>query len=396
MTTVVVPFVRDRFTWLAYFMLSYYAYLQAGLGPLMPFLAAEVGMTYTERGLHLSAFALGMIIAGATGDRAAKRLGRSRVFWGGGAGMALGAVALTLSHQIGLTILSAFIMGTLGSYLLVMIQATLADHHGDRRAVAITESNVYASLAAMFAPLLISQLEGLALGWRAAMYLALGCWLIAVFVWRHESIPERLNIERALSPRNTADHLPRIFWLYWLIVLFSVSAEWCIVFWGADFLENVVGLTRVNASAALAIYFLGFVIGRAAGSRLTRLYSTQRLLLTAAALLIVGFPIFWLVRLPIISLIGIFIAGLGLANLFPLTLSTVTNLAPTLANQASARTSLAAGIAILVTPQILGTAADSIGIDSAFVVVAALSICILVLVTATLRLTAKPIATTTV
>lgn len=31
-------FVRDRFTWLAYIMLGYFAYLQAALGPALPFL----------------------------------------------------------------------------------------------------------------------------------------------------------------------------------------------------------------------------------------------------------------------------------------------------------------------------------------------------------------------
>jgi predicted MFS family arabinose efflux permease len=395
MTTTAVPFVRDRFTWLAYFMLSYYAYLLAGLGPLMPFLAAELGMSYTERGLHLSAFALGMIIAGATGDRVAKRFGRRAVFWGGGAGMAIGAIALTRSDQTAVTILSAFMMGALGSFLLVMIQATLADHHGDRRAIALTESNVAASIAAMLAPLFISQLEGIELGWQVAIYVAVGCWLVAVFVWRHEPIPERLNTERTNNSSQSVDRLPRIFWVYWLIVLLSVSAEWCIAFWGADFLENIVGLTRVNASAAITIYLLGFVIGRAAGSRLTRTYPTQKLLLAAAGLLIVGFPIFWFARIPAGSLIGLFIAGLGLANMFPLTLSTVTNLAPTLANKASARTSLASGIAILVTPQILGSAADQVGIDSAFVVVAVLSAGILVLVIATVRATARKAATIT-
>ena len=48
-------FVRDRFTWLAYLMLGYYAYLQAANGPLMPFLRADLGINYTTGGLHFSA-----------------------------------------------------------------------------------------------------------------------------------------------------------------------------------------------------------------------------------------------------------------------------------------------------------------------------------------------------
>jgi hypothetical protein len=45
-------FVRTRFTWLAYILLGYYAYLQASVGPLMPFLRSELHMSYTLEGLH--------------------------------------------------------------------------------------------------------------------------------------------------------------------------------------------------------------------------------------------------------------------------------------------------------------------------------------------------------
>ena len=89
-------FTRDRFTWLAYAMLAYYAYLQAGLGPLMPFLRQELGLSYTLGGLHLSAFALGMFSAGVTGAALAARFGRRLLFWGGAAGMAGGALLLVM------------------------------------------------------------------------------------------------------------------------------------------------------------------------------------------------------------------------------------------------------------------------------------------------------------
>jgi len=65
-------------------------------------------------------------------------------------------------------------------------------------------------------------------------------------------------------------------------------------------------------------------------------------------------------------LLGLFIAGLGIANLFPLTLSAATSTAPEQIDKASARVSLAAGTAILIAPQILGTIADQTSIHFAF------------------------------
>ncbi|WP_151758625.1 hypothetical protein [Dictyobacter vulcani] len=71
------PFVRTRFTWLAYIALGGFAFLQASPGPIVPFLHTEMHLNYTVDSLHMSAIALGMIIAGLTGNLLVRR-------WGGG------------------------------------------------------------------------------------------------------------------------------------------------------------------------------------------------------------------------------------------------------------------------------------------------------------------------
>ena len=130
-------------------MLAYFAYLQASLGPLMPFLRDELSLSYTAAGLHLSAFAAGMIMAGSLGDRLAQRLGRRVLFWGGALGMAAGTLLLVAGRQAAATVGGVLVMGSLGSLLLVVVQATLSDRHGDQRAVALTEANVGAAAAGM-------------------------------------------------------------------------------------------------------------------------------------------------------------------------------------------------------------------------------------------------------
>ncbi|MCI0351309.1 MAG: hypothetical protein L0Z53_17945, partial [Acidobacteriales bacterium] len=117
-----VSFVRDRFTWLAYCMLAYYAYMQAAVSQVMLFLSEELDLNYTIRGYHLSAFALGMVLVGISADRVAQRFGRRTAFWAGGLGMALGAVLLAAGRHAIVTIAASFAMGFLGTYLLVMIQ----------------------------------------------------------------------------------------------------------------------------------------------------------------------------------------------------------------------------------------------------------------------------------
>jgi fucose permease len=387
MTSLALNFVRDRFTWLAYFMLAYYAYLQAALGPLMPFLGDELELNYTTRALHLSALALGMILAGLTAAAAARRFGRRLVFWGGGAGMALGAVLLVAARLPALTIAGTFVMGSVGTYLLIMIQATLSDHHQERRAIALTESNVAASVCSTLAPILVSQTEAVGVGWRAALLIGVGAWIMMALLFSQQTIPAAIMPTRGVN--SGAERLSRTFWLSWLTVILVVAIEWCIIFWGADFLNAVVGMSRVSASGAMSIYFVAVLIGRMAGSRLTRSVPVERLLLVAIAIVLVAFPIFWLGQNQAVNLVGLFLLGIGSANLFPLTLSAASSAAAAQSNRASALVSLAAGLAILVMPQLLGSAADQIGIFGAFALTGLLALAALIVTVQATRLAAR-------
>lgn len=363
-------------------MLAFYAYMLSALGPLMPFLRDELGMSYSIGALHPSAFALGMILAGLTGSAAAERWGRPLLFWGGGAGMALGALLVVFGRLPALTIAGAFVMGFIGSYLVVMIPATLADRHGSRRAIAITESNVVAAMATVVVPLFVGASEGIGLGWRTALLLGIVGFVVLFVLFRRTPLPKAVRLPEGEVSRP----LPRRFWAYWLVIVLGVAIEWSLGFWGADFLVSAVGLEKVTAATLMSVFFVAIVIGRMVGSRLTRTQDSRQLLVYAVAVVCVGFPLFWLAQVPLLNIVGLFVAGLGIANLFPLTLSVASSIDPTQSNKVSARVSMASGIAILIAPQILASFADQVGLFNAFGVAAALLLAATLIVFAENRL----------
>ncbi len=378
-------YTRDRFTWLGYLMLAYYAYLQAALGPLMPFLRKELDLNYTVAALHFSAFALGMILAGVSSDEAAQWFGRKRLFWLGGAGMAACTLFFIGGVVPAMTILGVFGMGFIGTYLLVMIQSTLADHHGDFKAVALTEANVIASIGATLAPLLVGGFQQTDLGWRVGLLVPL--LYLGILASQFYRLPMPAKQITPLSTDGggvggggTKVPLPPLFWNYWLVIFLGVSIEWSIIFWGAEFLEKNTGLERATAATIMSVYFGAVVLSRAVGSQLTRRFPTGILLLTALILTAIGFFLFWLSPMTVLAVVGLFIAGLGVANLFPLTLSVASNVVtPAQSDAASGRISLGAGMAILIAPQILGTFADATDIKTAYgVVVVILGLALLV------------------
>jgi predicted MFS family arabinose efflux permease len=365
-----VPFVRDRFTWLAYLMLAYGTYMVSTIGPLMPFLAADLGLSYTVRGFHTSAFAVGGIIAGVFADRAAHRFGRPRLFWIGGGGLALGALMLIVLREPALTISAAFVIGLLGTLMFVMVQAGIADHHGEQRGIAISESNVGAAMAGLLAPLLISQAEGLALGWRVALMLGIGAWALMAVFGRRIPVPSQ---PRTPVLHTGSTRLPRLFWLFWGTMFLGVAVEWSVGFWTAEFFERALGVDRVTAAGTLSVLWLAIILGRVAGSFLSRRFQPSVLLIGAAALAAAGFPVLWLARDPLVATAALFVTGLGIANFFPMSLSAAATAAAFNTNAAAARIALANGLAILIAPQVLGSAADQMGIASAFGLVGVLA-----------------------
>lgn len=377
-------YTRDRLTWLLYIGLGYFAFMQAIIGPLMPFLRAELNLSYAVGALHISAFAVGMILTGVASDALVYRLGRRNVFWGGAAGMAFGALLLIGGQHPALTVAASLLMGICGSATMVIVQAALNVHHPDHSTTALTEANVAASGLSALAPAAIGISAGIGLGWRFGLLYGVLLLIGLYLMNRQVKLPP---IKRVLERSTGTARLPLAYWAYWLVLSVGVAIEWCMVFWGADYLHTVVGLEAPTAATLMTLHGVAMIAGRYVGSRLTRRLHSAHLLYGAYALIAIGFPLFWLVESVPLTLVGLFITGTGVANLFPLSLALSVSIDRELSDAASARASLGGGIAILVMPQVLGALADAVGLQAAFGVVPLLLIVIVVMAVIAARLT---------
>ncbi|HEX2738951.1 MAG TPA: MFS transporter [Rubrobacter sp.] len=360
-------FARDPATWMSYGLVGYFAFMETVLGPIMPFLRKEMDLGYTTASLHFSAFALGAVMLGFFGDRVVGSWGRRAALWGGAAGMAAGALLLVSSPSVFGTVPAAFAMGICGAQVLVTTQALLSDTHGEWSAVALTESNVTASACAIAAPLLVGASAALGLGWRAALVLpAVALALLAAGFFSRPLDPPRNATDGAPAGGRT---LPPRYWAFWTLVALGVASEWCVAYWGADFLADGTGLSRPAAATSLTAFFVAMLTGRIVSSRLTRTLPPTVLLIATLCAALVGFPLFWLSPGITLTLVGLFITGLGIGSVYPLGVSAAIATAPDNADAAAARLAVGGGGAILVAPFVLGALADRIGIAGAFGIV---------------------------
>lgn len=361
-------FIRARATWGMYLALALFAYLETVVGPSVPFIREKLDLGYTATSLHFSAFAVGGIIVGFTSDRIVARFGRKRLLWGGLIGMALGAALVALAPIAPLTVTGAFFMGFLGSFALVTNQATLADIHGPMRTVAFAESNVAASTAAILAPLIVGLASSTVLGWQAGLMLGIPACAALLFLFARVPTPSAYP-SQARSVGADASRLPRTFWLYWTVLLLAGSVEWCFIYWGADYLIDSAGLSKSAAATSMTLFFLAMAIGRLVGSRLARHHPSSVLLLGAFAITAIGFPAFWLSHTPMVSLAGLFVAGIGIANFYPMSISAATGVAANQPDRATARLAICGGLALLVAPFALGAIADTAGMRAGLALV---------------------------
>ena len=145
-------------------------------------------------------------------------------------------------------------------------------------------------------------------------------------------------------------------------------------------MEQVLGLIKADAARAVSLFLAAMIVGRVLGSRLVQRFSTRAVVMVSITIAGVGFLLFWRAQILWIGLTGLFVTGLGIANLYPLILSLAINAAGENTVQAGARATLASGTAILALPLLLGRFADAVGIRPAYGIVVVLLISIFIII----------------
>ena len=367
-------FVRGRTTLLTYGMAMAFGFTVAALGPAMPLLREELGISRTVGGLHFSALAAGSVLAGFAAERLVRSWGRRRVFWLGGAGLAAGGLIIGTGWHPAATIGGAFVAGGFGAAMLAVSSATLSDLHPAHHEVAITELNTASSAGSVVPALLIGILVLVGVGWRPAFVVPLAIVLALALRGRVETFP------RPSHPGSTVRRrLPTAYWFTWAAFVPAVSAEWAVGAWGAGYLVDVTASTEESAALLMTTFFGAMLVGRFLGSLVTRRVGALPLLVGAASVGLGGVALFSSTStvLPVVA--GLFVAGLGISMLFPMLLSLAIDRARDRTDVAAARVFIAAGGAVFVAPLTLGAIADRTDIRSAFAVVPGLFVLVVVL-----------------
>nr|WP_158257121.1 MFS transporter [Kineococcus xinjiangensis] len=314
-------------------------------------------------------FAASLLVVGLAGERLTARWGHQLVLRTAVLSMAGGAGLLTTSSWP-LTLTGALLLGAGGALTVQIVPAGLHVHHGKRAPAALAEASALSSFASLLAPLAVATAIATGVGWQAGYLVVLPLALLLIGVakvpWKPSSAPS--------SPPDEHPPLPAAGSLLQrcIDVLLAIGIEFCLMLWSADAFTQWHHVSAAQAPALAALFVLGMAITRAAATPLTARCSPRAVMLGACATASLGFLLFWAAPALVLSAVGLFLAGLGVALLYPLALARVVQASPEAPDHAAARAALASGLAIGLAPLTLAVIGDQIGQRVGYLLVPAL------------------------
>jgi MFS family permease len=331
-----------------------------GLGPVLVLGARDLDVPRYQLSWLGSAFGFGLLVAGALG-RSILRHGAEPVTRFGALLVTAGVALLAFGRSVPALTAGGLLQGAGCSAFLVATPALIGvDDRPRRLAIAVGAS----SIAGLLAPGSIALVDQVTSTGRIAL-VAAAFWLAPVALFRLRA-PQGIGIDRPATPPAAGwGTVSSDTWRRWLIIVLAVAAEFFFWTWGAARLVD--GGAEIDQASGLAAAFaIGMALGRIIGPRSLRAFGPFHLsaLLTGCAATLVVFG------LPVAALVGaLFLAGLGVAVLYPLSLSQLLDDPAVPEERLIALAAFASGIAITITPTLLGLIDQVMAVQFAFGIV---------------------------
>ena len=359
-------FQRDRFFWVIAAQTAIVNFYLGGFGPAQSLLRADQGTSLTIAGLHGTALGVASIAAGYANPHLAHKYGRAKSQWIGLGIFLVGLFLFVISPPVFLTIPATLIAGFGTSMVINTMLSSMSHHYGKAAEVAIPQANGIASVGFVTGTALIGTIASLYPNfWRLGLLLAIPVALILILVGREKNAEDHVPDES--GPQS--GKLSAKYWLAWVGFVACISSEFATSFWSAALLKDRVGSTAAISTVAIVALGTGMGVGRWFGGLVLKNFKLDNQLLGLVTLQFIGFAAFWLSHSMIISLICLFVIGLGISMQFALAAIRLVSFSDNRPDLAVGKLSLAAGIAIGGAPFLLGFLGDNFGISRAYIMV---------------------------
>jgi FHS family L-fucose permease-like MFS transporter len=274
----------------------------------------------------------------------------------------IGLLIPVFNYSYMTAVLAFMVLGIGNTILQVSANPLLLDNSSEKnKAANLSLSQFIKAIASMLGPIIVAALAKYTGNWKLIFPLYAAITLLA-FVWLFNVKPEESKPEKEPATFKTVIALLRnpFILIMVLTIFFLVGFEVALNSNIANFLKIKYSLSLESASLGISIYFASLMAGRFLGAILLRKFRARNFLVLSTIITLIGLAGLALINNINITLVLIFITGLGDSNIFPLIFALTVERKPEYANEISGLIIMAiCGGAII--PPITGVLTDNFG-----------------------------------
>ena len=344
----------------------YGGYLVMGLvmgmaGPLVPFLRADLSLSYAEAGLLFSAQSLGSIAVLLLGGWLIHILGKRTLMFVGALTFGVGMGTTAFAANFWWVLAGNILIGTGMSFLDIAISTLCIDANREGKGKALNLLHFYFGAGAVLGPLVALALGHWENGWRWAFGLTtLGPLAIAVLV-PFLKVPASPEFTAA---RKFAVYKQPFLWLGAVALLIYCGVEWGVGAWFPSYWKAIPGARSLDPAWATSLFWLTFSAGRFVVGSWADAWGFQKFLTRSlgSTLLVV---VLWLIfPQPLVSLALVLVFGFVIAGQYPTFVAFISHRFPESSGQVTSFLSIFASLGTFVWPPAVGAWADAQGIEA--------------------------------
>lgn len=356
-----------------------YGYAVSGMavlviGAILPFIIKEAGISFLAAGGLLSTMAIGNLSASFLFPFIVSLLGRKKAIF-----------LITLCAPVCLLILSflpplpvmygiMLVYGFVRGCVTILNNASVNDIYEAGAAGKLNLLHCSFAIGAFLAPFLTAVLMKLGCGWNVILYLIL--FLTASSAFSYGTMDYTLLEERSMDMKKTGsnsnesisgnrDYLKSFrFYCIAFILFFYLGVENCINGWFVTYLQNTGVMSAAYATTLVSIIWLVIMGGRLLCAVMSKKLERSTIIFMNAIGSAVCF--FLLISTKNLPLVTFALLGFGffLSGIYP---TCIANAGPLIQGSTIGMSLLTAISAMggIITPQLVGGAADHIGIVAA-------------------------------
>ncbi|WP_157522325.1 MFS transporter [Herbidospora cretacea] len=322
----------------------------------VPAMTDAIGLTKSQLGIVLLAWAVGGLLAMQGSRPLLRRLGSGR--------------ALTLSMPISALTLAGVAMAP--GYLELILAAAAFG-----MAVGLFDISMNAQGAVVENASGRSLMSGFHAGWSIGAIAAgaIGIGAIRLDLSFHDhlilvalaSVPVAAALSRTYLPDPGADEggaavrrrLPPVVYLLGVVVFAAFMIEGMVGDWNGLYLRDVLGAPESLAALGYPLFAGGMLAARLAGDRLRRRYGAAACLRFGGIVVALSFAVMITAPVVGVALAGLLVAGVAMATVIPFALSLAGGADPAQSGPAIAQTAAIGYAGLLLGPVLIGFLAEA-------------------------------------